>query len=97
MRLEFLNNASNEISGYSDADWGSDQDDHRSGNGYVFKSNGGVISWCRKRQSTIALSLAEAEYMTLSFATQEAIWLKQFGEDLCSKLKRKILIDYNTL
>ena len=37
--------------------------------------SGGAISWLSHKQSTVALSTAEAEYIALGSATQEAIWL----------------------
>ena len=40
--------------------------------------NGGCISWRSKKQRTVALSSTEAEYMALTEAAQEAIWLKAF-------------------
>jgi hypothetical protein len=71
--------------GYSDADWASDIETRRSTSGYVFMLNGGCISWRSKKQRTVALSSTEAEYMALSEAVQEAVWLKAFvyelGED----------------
>jgi len=50
----------------------------RSISGYVFTLSGGAISWCSKKQDCIALSTMEAEYITYSIATQEAIWLWSF-------------------
>lgn len=80
LKLTFKKNNAN-IVGYCDADWASDTEDRRSCSGYVFTFQGAAISWCSKRQPTIALSSTEAEYMSLATATQEAIWLKQLEED----------------
>jgi hypothetical protein len=67
--------------GYSDADWGNSLDDRRSTTGYVFKLAQGAISWRSKRQSTVAQSSTEAEYMALSEATREAVsWRMFLGE-----------------
>lgn len=57
--------------GFCDADWASCVDDRRSCTGYVFIMQGGAISWNSKRQQTIALSTAEAEYMAISSSIQE--------------------------
>ena len=71
-----------EVIGYSDADWGGDKDDHRSTSGYIFQIGGTAISWYSRKQSSVALSTAEAEYMALSSASQEAVWLRQLYTDL---------------
>ena len=67
---------------YSDADWAGDQDDRHSTTGNVFMLGGGAISWISKKQSVVALSTAEAEYIALSSATQEVIWLRRLLTDL---------------
>ena len=51
--------------GYVDADWGNDVNTRKSTTGYAFYARRGIISWCSKRQSMIALSLIEAEYIAL--------------------------------
>lgn len=67
-----------DLHGYCDSDFASDVDKRRSCTGFVFKLAEGAVSWGSKRQQTVALSTTEAEYMAMSFATQEAIWLRQF-------------------
>ena len=39
----------------------------------------GPISWLSKKQPIVALSTSEAEYIALSSASQEAVWLKQLS------------------
>ena len=65
------------LSGYSDADWAGDRDDRRSTSGHVFLMAKGAVSWCSKKQSVVALSTSEAEYVALSQATQELVWLRR--------------------
>ena len=69
--------------GYSDSDRAGDLDDRRSVSGYMFKLCGAPISWRSKKQTSVALSTVEAEYVALSCATQEVVWLRQ----LMSKLR----------
>ena len=40
------------------------------------------MSWRSKKQSCVALSTAEAEYMALSSTAQEALWLRELNKDL---------------
>lgn len=80
--LLYTKEESNECVGYSDADWAGNLDDRRSTSGYIFKINGAAVSWRSKKQSCVALSTAEAEYMALANTTQEAIWMRQLTIDL---------------
>eukprot|EP00253_Pinus_taeda_P030568 PITA_30568 len=58
-----------------------DLDKRRSTSGYVFTLAGGAISWMSKLQNIVALSTTKAEYIVVSHACKEAIWLKGlFGE-----------------
>lgn len=78
-----LNNEGNDsIIGYSDADWGGDEDTRHSTTGYVFLYGGGAFTWCSKQQNCVALSTTEAEYMSVTEATKEAIWIRTFLEEL---------------
>ncbi len=62
--------------GYSDSDWAGDHADRKSTSGSVFTLNGGPISYGSKKQAVVALSSTEAEYVALSLAVREAIWLR---------------------
>ena len=61
--------------GFSDADWAGDISDRKSTTGYVFLNAKGAVQWGSKKQTCVALSTAEAEYIALAQATQEATWL----------------------
>ncbi|KAF2345436.1 hypothetical protein FHG87_023809 [Trinorchestia longiramus] len=56
--------------------------DRKSTSGYCFTLSNSVITWRSVKQSCDALSTAEAEYVALAGAAQEAIWLKQLLDDL---------------
>ena len=47
------------------------------GNRHLVKISGGAVSWRSKKQTCVALSTAEAEYVALASAAQEAIWMSQ--------------------
>ena len=83
-----------DLVGYSDADWAGDINDRKSTSGYIFQICGGAVSWRSKKQSCVALSTAEAEYMALASATQEAIWMKQLIMDLCAEILKKPVLIY---
>lgn len=77
-KLQFhgATNKQSEVIGYADADWASDVDERKSVTGYIFLKNGSAISWATKRQPTVALSTTESEYMAITMAAQEALWLR---------------------
>lgn len=81
-KLRYGRKSNAAIRGYTDSDWGSDIDKRRSCSGYVFLLQDGAISWSSRFQPTVAQSTAEAEYMALAAASQEAIWLMQFNQQL---------------
>ena len=70
-------NESFSLYGYSDADWAGDISTRKSTSGYSFTLGGAKISWKSKRQSIVALSTTEAEYVALCHAAQEVVWLRR--------------------
>ena len=75
------------VLGYVDSDHAKDLDKRRSITGYVFTLNGCAISWKAQLQSTVALSSTEAEYMAITEAVKEDIWLKGLFGELDDRLK----------
>ena len=68
--------------GYTDANWAACKVTRRSTGGYVFMLNGGPISWTSRRQSLVAQSTLEAEYIALAQACREATWLRKLLGEL---------------
>ncbi|TYJ96006.1 integrase [Cucumis melo var. makuwa] len=68
--------------GFCDSDWGGNVDDHKSTSGYVFSMGSGVFSWTSKKQSVVALSTTEAEYISLAAAGCQALWLRWMLKEL---------------
>lgn len=68
--------------GYVDADWASNSIDRKSYTGFAFKLCSSVISWESAKQKTVALSSTEAEYMAISEAAKEAIYLRNVLSEL---------------
>lgn len=81
-KLCYIKEDSTEITGYCDADWASDTLDRKSCTGYAFVFQNACICWSSCKQQTVALSTAEAEYMAMAAATQEALWLRQLQAEL---------------
>ena len=67
---------------YVDADFASCKETRRSVTGYVFMLAGGPVSWNSRKQSSVALSTTEAEYMAAAAAVQELVWLKRLQVQL---------------
>ncbi|KAL0420657.1 UNVERIFIED_CONTAM: Retrovirus-related Pol polyprotein from transposon TNT 1-94 [Sesamum latifolium] len=70
------------LEGYSDASFQSDDDDAKSQSGFVFKLNGGVVARKSFKQDTKVDSTTEAEYIAASEAAKEAVWMKNYIQEL---------------
>ncbi|MBW0551216.1 hypothetical protein O181_090931 [Austropuccinia psidii MF-1] len=67
------NQDSQQMKCYIDANWGGEAS--RLTHGYVILHGKNPIAWQLRRQTTVASSMAQAEYMALSFAAKEMLWM----------------------
>ncbi|XP_022007864.1 uncharacterized mitochondrial protein AtMg00810-like [Helianthus annuus] len=72
--LLLSSSSSTALTAYSDADWGGCLDSRRSTSGYCVYMGSNLISWSSKRQSTISMSSAEAEYRGVANTVAELSW-----------------------
>lgn len=72
------------LTGFCDASHNSCPDTFRSCTGYCFILNNAAISWKSKMQSSVALSTAESEYMSICSSGKEAVWLGRLHADITS-------------
>ena len=66
---------------FVDADYGGCRDTRRSTSGYVFLMAGGPVTWSSKRQTTVALSTVEAEYVAMSRCAQQMVWMHSWLDE----------------
>ena len=86
-----------QVMGYCDVDYARDCGTRRSTTGYFFSLGSGPISWCSKRQPSVALSSTETEYRSAANGAQESTWLKQLIEDLHQSTDYQVKIFYDNL
>ncbi|KAI9906740.1 hypothetical protein PsorP6_016208 [Peronosclerospora sorghi] len=67
---------------YVDANWGGDVNTRRSRSGVLILLCGAAVIYKSKRQRSVALSSAEAEYVALSIAAQEVLRLRHLLTEL---------------
>lgn len=68
---------------------------NRSTSGCCFSLGSSMISWFSKKQHLVALSSTEAEYMTVSLASCEAIWLHKMLSGLLGLEIGPMVIHYD--
>ena len=95
--------------GYLGLDWAGCASDRKSTSGCCFRLGSAIVYWFSRKQKSVALSSTEVEYMAVSQASYEAIWLHKllvglFGRELkptiiycdnqsCIKLSKNSVFD----
>ena len=58
----------------------------------LFTMSGAAVSWMGEKQNCVTLSTTEAEYMALSMAAQESVWLERLLHEMNEKSEEPIMI-----
>lgn len=89
--LQYRKTGKHKVQGYADASHATCHD-RRSYSGIVFLHMGAAICWESRKQMTIALSTAEAEYVAMSEAAREAIFLKRLISEVSGEVEIPVKI-----
>jgi hypothetical protein len=71
-----------QLRGFVDSDFAGCEDSRKSTTGWVFTLAGGPVSWSSQRQKKVATSTMDAEYIAGAEAAKEAVWIRNFINDL---------------
>ena len=66
---------------YSDANWAGNVDDRKSTSGGCFYVGNNIVSWMSKKQNSISLSTAEAEYIVDGSYCTQLLWMQKLLHD----------------
>uniref|UniRef100_A0A1X7TV83 Reverse transcriptase Ty1/copia-type domain-containing protein n=1 Tax=Amphimedon queenslandica TaxID=400682 RepID=A0A1X7TV83_AMPQE len=72
-----------------------DRNDCKSTSGFLFQLGGTAFTCQSKKQTCVALSTAEAKYIALAGAAQDAVWLKHLYQEIADTLDKPDLINDN--
>ena len=69
------------LAGYSDANCAGSVDDRKSTLGGCFYLGNNLVSWMSKKQNSMSLSTAEAEYIATGSCCTQLLWMKKLLHD----------------
>jgi hypothetical protein len=81
-----------DLIGYSDADWAGCKIDRKSTSGTCQFLGRSLVSWASKKQNSVALSTAEAEYIAAGHCCAQLLWMRQTLRDYGYKLSKVPLL-----
>jgi hypothetical protein len=90
--IHYEKNSTLDLIGFTDSDRVGDNIDRKSTSGYSLSLGSGPICCSGKKQTTIALSPAEAEYRGVVNITIQSMWLQHFLTELGIQFHRPIVM-----
>ena len=80
------------MTSYIDADWASCVDEKKNTSGGAFYLGKILVAWLSKKQTSISLSTAEAEYIAAAACCTQVMWMKQTLQDMKVSIDEPISI-----
>ena len=80
--LRYTSSLDMRMHGYANADWAKSAVDQQSNYGCCFTLGSAMVSWCSRKQSFVALSTIEAEYISLCVEVHHGVSLFNILADL---------------
>jgi hypothetical protein len=81
-----------DLIGYSDADYAGCKIDRKSTSGTCQFLGRSLVSWASKKQNSVALSTAEAEYIIAGHCCAQLLWMRQTLRDYGNKMSKVPLL-----
>lgn len=85
-----------DLIGFSDADYAGSKIDRKSTSGTCHFLGHMLVSWSSKKQNSVALSTAEAEYIAAGNCCAQILWIKQQLSDFGVSLNNILIFCDNT-
>ena len=84
-----------ELIGFSDSDFAGDCHNRKSTSSYIFLFGRIAVKWSSQKQSIVALSSCEAEYIAATSSTCQVVWMIRLIGELTSNDESmvKLLVD----
>jgi hypothetical protein len=81
-----------DLIGYSDSDYAGCKVDRKSTSGTCLFLGRSLVSWSSKKQTSVALSTAEAEYVVVGQCCAQLLWMRQTLQDFGYNLSKVPLL-----
>ncbi|KAJ1703663.1 hypothetical protein LUZ63_003442 [Rhynchospora breviuscula] len=85
-----------DLVGYTDADFAGDRMDRKSTSGTCQFLGGSLVSWYSRKQTSVVLSTAEAEYVAAGSCCKQLLWMMQTLRDYELKFQKVPILCDNT-
>ncbi|MBW0492435.1 hypothetical protein O181_032150 [Austropuccinia psidii MF-1] len=89
--LVYTQGCSGGIRAYSNTDWGNCLETQRLVTGFLVTFNNSLVIWKTRKQPTVSISTAKAEYKALCDLTSELVWFQQWCDE-CSLYQNSLPI-----